>query len=104
MDYLNRFEITFNTQQLLNTDDITSNTDLQVYFSNKKRRIIIHNTGNKQIKSVELYNILGQSAIKFNTNSNENYIEHNTKVLNAGVYLIKVKTDHESISKKVLVK
>jgi hypothetical protein len=44
-EYLDRFEITFSSSQskgLLGLDDI-ANTDLQVYFSNDKKSVVVHN-------------------------------------------------------------
>ncbi|TGV04603.1 hypothetical protein [Flavivirga rizhaonensis] len=64
-EYLDRFEIAFsNQQQSLNSEDVEK-TNLQVYFSNEKERIIIHNPSLKNIESVEMFNLLGQSLLKF---------------------------------------
>ncbi|GAA4941267.1 hypothetical protein GCM10023314_12860 [Algibacter agarivorans] len=101
-EYLNRFEVTF-SNSVLSTDEI-ENDNLETYFSNEKKSVIINNPTRKNINSIELYNILGQSVYRCNKNSNENYIEHKTKSLNAGTYIIKLRTDVNTISKKVLIK
>jgi hypothetical protein len=77
--------------------------NLQVYFSNEKESIIIHNPTSKLVNSVELYNILGQSIYSLNKKTSENYIEHKTKQIRTGTYIIKIKTDEGTSSKKVLV-
>ena len=101
-EYLNRFEVTF-SNSVLSTNEI-ENDNLETYFSNKKKSVIINNPTRKNINSIELYNILGQSVYRFNKNSNENYIEHKTKSLNVGAYIIKLRTDVNTISKKILIK
>lgn len=103
-EYLSRFEITFSSNnQSLGIDDAL-NKDLQVYFSNEKRSIVVHNPKQKMIQSIEIYNILGQSIYKHSKHINENYIELKTKNINSGSYIIKMITDNEQISKKVLIK
>ncbi|TYA94738.1 choice-of-anchor D domain-containing protein [Seonamhaeicola marinus] len=101
-EHLDRFEIVFNKQSSLSIEEARIE-GLQTYFSNERRKIIVHNSSNKHIKNVEVYNMLGQSVENFNLNTNENYIEINAKTINTGVYLIKVNTQHESATKKVLV-
>ena len=103
-EHLERFEITFsNSNKSLGIDTIENN-ELQVYFSNEKKSIIVHNPILKHIKSIEINNILGQSVYEFSIETNKNYIEHNTLKITTGTYIIKMKTDEGTISKKVLVK
>ncbi|WP_341216682.1 LamG-like jellyroll fold domain-containing protein, partial [uncultured Wocania sp.] len=103
-EYSGRFEITFtNASKALGTDDF-ENTTLEVYFSNEKESFIIHNPDLKYIESVSVYNILGQSIYEFNSKSQENYIEHKTKSITTGVYIVKMKTDNSILSKKILIK
>jgi len=103
--YLNRFEIVFsNTSNLaLGVEDIAEKS-LQVYFSNEKESIVIHNPDVKNIESTEIFNLLGQSIYRFDSISKENYMEYKTKHLIPGTYIIKLKTDSCMVSKKVLIK
>jgi hypothetical protein len=103
-EFLDRFEIVFSntSKSSLDTDDIT-NTSLHVYFSNEKESIVIHNPDLKNIQSLEIYNILGQSVFKNYNETNKNYMEYKTKNIVSGVYIIKMKTDNTTISKKVLI-
>ncbi|WP_157804982.1 LamG-like jellyroll fold domain-containing protein [Confluentibacter lentus] len=103
--HINRFEITFKNSesQSLDTDDIVNKT-IQVYFSNEKGNIVIHNPTLKQIKSVEIINLLGQTINKFSENTNKDYMEYETNKMSTGVYLIKIQTPEGSFSKKVLIK
>lgn len=102
-EYSNRFEITFKSNNSLGIDDF-ENVNLEVYFSNEKESFIVHNPDLKYIESVSVYNVLGQSIYEFNSKSSENYIEHKTKSITAGVYIVKMKTDNGVLSKKILIK
>ena len=100
--YADRFEITFANGQALSTDTVENNA-LQVYFSNENESIIVHNPNALQLKSVEVLNILGQSVLKFESDTKEKYITHKTKNMATGAYIIKLNTTTGVISKKVLV-
>ncbi len=102
-EYLNRFEITFVNPQTLNTNEVANNRQVDVYFSNEKESVIIHNPSFKLIESVEMFNILGQALFKFTTNTTENYIEYNAKQIKTGAYILKINTEYGKISKKVLI-
>jgi hypothetical protein len=100
--YTERFEITFANAQALNTEGV-ENSGLQAYFSNEKESIIVHNPHAMQLKSVEVLNILGQSVLKFESNTHDTYITHKTKNMATGAYIIKLNTATGVVSKKVLV-
>jgi trimeric autotransporter adhesin len=104
-EYLNRFEITFSdlSQVALSTTDFENNT-LNIYYSNENTSIVLMNTNLKDIESAELFNILGQSVIKFNTIETKTYQELKTNKLNAGTYILKLNSPDGAISKKVLIK
>ena len=102
--YSDRFEITFhNSQSSLGTVNVEDNY-LQVYFSNEKQSLIIHNPTLKTIKSIDIYNILGQSVYNFNKKTSENYLEYKTKHIKVGAYIVKMTTEEGTLSKKVIIK
>ncbi len=104
-EYLERFELTFKNASSnisLSTDDF-ENINLEAYFSNEKESIVINNPKSKHIKSVKMYNILGQSIYKIDTNTNDNYLEFKTKHITTGAYILKIETENKTLSKKVLV-
>lgn len=103
-NHLDRFELTFNTtSELLNTkDDVFSK--VQLFYSNKKESIIVLNPNFKNIKTISVYNILGQSIYDFGFNTTENYSEIKTKNLKTGTYIIKIQAEGYTVSKKILVK
>lgn len=100
--YSNRFELVFKNSQILNTNEILDDT-IQVYFSNDNESIIVQNPNSIKIKSIEIYNILGQSIFKSTNSTTEKYIEQKTKNIAIGTYVIKLKTDFGVVSKKVLI-
>lgn len=102
-EYLNRFEITFSKAQLLATETV-ENENVQVYFSNEKNSILIHNPASKLIKTVEMFNILGQSLFKFKTDTTDKQLEYKANQINAGTYILKLETEYGTVSKKVLIK
>lgn len=104
-EYLDRFEITFATEsQLLGIDDEENNT-LDVLYSNDKEKIILINPNLIDVKSIELFNMLGQSVQKIENISESGYSEYDVKNLSTGTYVIKLYTVSGSVStKKVLVK
>lgn len=101
--YLNRFEIAFSKAQTLSAERVEPKTDIDVYFSNEKQSIVINNTQSKTIKSVEMFNILGQSLFNIITNSNKNHLEYKIPKNAAGNYILSIETDLEKISKKVSI-
>lgn len=104
-EYLNRFEITFGTAaEILGINDEASES-LDVLYSNDKEKIILINPNQVEVKSIELFNILGQSIYTIENISESGYSEYEVKNLSTGTYIIKLYAASGSVStKKVLVK
>ncbi|WP_298556253.1 LamG-like jellyroll fold domain-containing protein [uncultured Algibacter sp.] len=102
-EYLNRFEITFSKTQTLGVEE-NSSQQIEVYYSNEKSSIVINNPASKTIESVEMFNILGQALFRFQTNTNENHLEYDANQIKTGNYILKIKTEFGTISKKVFIK
>ncbi|MBT8272369.1 MAG: T9SS type A sorting domain-containing protein, partial [Bacteroidia bacterium] len=101
--YLDRFEITFSNQDVLDIED----TDLDVFdvhYDNAKESIVLMNPSNRDMDAIELFNILGQSVFTTTAVDNSNYSEFKVSNLSTGTYIIKVNTAQGAFSKKVLVK
>jgi len=56
----------------------------------------------KEINSVELFNIVGAKILSYNVNSNNTNINVNS--INAGVYFLKINFEKNSIMQKVIIK
>ncbi|RLD26424.1 MAG: MAM protein, partial [Bacteroidetes bacterium] len=100
-EYLDRFEIVFNNTTFSDTDNEFDSLD--THFSNALESIIIINPTLKNIKSVELVNILGQSVYSIQDIPNINYSEFKTNNISSGTYIIKLETETGTLTKKVLV-
>ena len=74
-----------------------------MHYSNAIESIVLINPTMQSIKSIEMSNILGQSITVIKNITNESYKEIEVKNLSSGTYIIKLRTDNGSISKKVLV-
>ncbi len=101
-EYLDRFEISFDIMGLLDNPE-EEFTEIDTHYSNSIKSIIVINPSNKNINSVEIINILGQSVFSQNSVSNDSYTKFYVNNISPGVYLINIKTEKETIIKKVIV-
>ncbi len=103
-EYLNRFEMTFSEQQeTLGIDEEIAN-GIDILYSNDIEKIVLINPNSIEVKSIEMFNLLGQSITTINNISESGYSEYDVKNLSTGTYIIKLYTVSGSVSKKVLVK
>ena len=100
-EYLDRFEITF-SNTTLGVEENEMHT-IDVFFNNDNESITLLNPEFKNIKTIELFNILGQSILTLDEIAPSASSEYKTENLSSGTYIIKVYTDNGSFSKKVLV-
>ncbi|MGJ8592571.1 MAG: LamG-like jellyroll fold domain-containing protein [Aquaticitalea sp.] len=101
--YLDRFEITFHEGEVLSVED-NDYTALEVYYANTSEHLVLVNPTLRTIKSIELFNILGQSVYFNNKVDIDEYSEYKVENLNTGTYIIKLTNESGTTSKKVLVK
>ncbi|WP_452219221.1 LamG-like jellyroll fold domain-containing protein [Lacinutrix undariae] len=104
-EYLSTYEITFRdqTNNALSIEDNSLNA-LQVFYANTSEHLVLINPNTENIKSMLLYNMIGQHIQTFNTVEIANHSEYTIKNLSTGTYIIKLETDKGSLSKKILVK
>jgi len=102
-EYLDRFEITFSNGDTLGINE-NELEEFDINYTNSIESIVLNNPTNKEINSLEMYNILGQIVFATSQISETSYAEFKIKDLSVGTYIIKVKTPQGEISKKVLVK
>ena len=100
--YDERFELVFSHNESL---DLTDNelSALDVHYSNAIESIVVVNPTFKHIKSIEMFNVLGQSIYTVDHVSETDYAEYKVSNLSSGTYIIKLNTEFGTISKKVLV-
>lgn len=103
-EYLDRFEMTFREiNDTLSIDDNELST-LDVYYSNEAESLVLLNPNYEAVKSIELFNMIGQSIHTIKDISELDYSEYEVKNLSTGTYIVKINTASGSVSKKVLVK
>ncbi len=100
--YLDRFEITF-TNQALGVEETEMSNSISVSYINTNESISIQNPTLMKIKSIEMFNVIGQSIFTMDEVKTETQTEIKTNKLSAGTYIIKLKTEFGVINKKVLV-
>jgi hypothetical protein len=101
-EYLNRFELRFNNTTL-STEEFNEEAIIEYYFENNNEAIIINNPKLYNIESVELFNVLGQSIIRFENIKTQNHVELKTNGFSTGNYVLEIKTDIGKLSNKVLI-
>ena len=103
-EHLDRFEMTF--READDTLSIEDNelSSLEVYYSNETESLVLLNPNYKEVKSIELFNIIGQSIHTIKDISELDYSEYEVKDLSSGTYIVKINAVSGSVSKKVLVK
>ena len=104
-EYLNRYEIVFRdaSADVLGVEENDLNA-FEVYYANNIKSIVLVNPKLNEIKSIELFNLLGQSIHTIDNVSQEEYSEYKIENLSTGSYIIKLYTESGSVSKQVLVK
>jgi len=103
-EHLDRFEMTFReADDTLSIDD-NKLSALEVFYSNDIESLVLLNPNYKEVKSIELFNIVGQSIHTIKDISELDYSEYEVKNLSTGTYIVKINTASGSVSKKVLVK
>ena len=103
-EYLDRFAMTFGTAEHLGVDDEV-NESLAILYSNDKNKVVLINPNLIALKSITIYNMLGQPIYKNEDISEGGYSEYDVKNISTGTYIIRLHTVSGSVvTEKVLVK
>lgn len=104
-NYSNRFEITFkNHASDLNNENTLVANAFQVYQNNTSGMLTVQNTMNKDVTSLNLYDVTGKLVLSKANLGKDNTIEVSTAGLSDGVYIVKLNTrDNFAIDKKVSI-
>jgi hypothetical protein len=109
--YLDRFALIFKYQKLvaedLGTDillvePVTEDSNYQIFMNNAIAELQIKNNGTDEIRSITLFNILGQTMITWNKELNRRIISLPVK-LATGVYMVQINTINGSINKRIII-
>ncbi|WP_431133719.1 T9SS sorting signal type C domain-containing protein [Psychroserpens mesophilus] len=99
-EYFDRYSIVFQPSETLNTTTQTLNKT-QVYY-NGKNQIVLTKPNHLEIKSIDVYNILGQHILSFSehiTNQNKIQLPFNEA---KGIYLVVLNTNNSQKTTKIL--
>lgn len=95
--YFTDFDITLDTPDFNNNDQIKSNV---IVYPNPTKNIINIKTHNgEEVTKVKVYDLLGKQVY-----TSTNNVEHNLSNLNDGIYIVKVFTDKSNYSSKLVIK
>ncbi|MCT4629950.1 T9SS type A sorting domain-containing protein [Winogradskyella sp.] len=101
--YLERFQIAFQSPTTLSTTEKELD-QLDFYYAMNRKKIVVLNPTNIELKNIDLYNITGQKVDNYETWSGT-YNEYQINNLSAGTYIVKVNTlDNNVVTKKIIVK
>ncbi|WP_400078660.1 LamG-like jellyroll fold domain-containing protein [Winogradskyella sp. R77965] len=103
-EYLDRFKITFsNKADSLGIDDEIKDS-IAILYSNDIDKIVLINPNQIEVKSIVLFNMLGQSVYTYNNIIQSGHSEYNVTNLSAGAYIIKLFTANNTVlTKKIVV-
>ncbi len=100
-EYLNRFFLTFQPR-LKTSNEIELTEGIHIYMNNTTSEMQFSKIIDVEIESITVYNYLGQTLKTVTNNLTERFISIPITV-NTGIYLVKVKTNKGSITKKIVV-
>ncbi|MBK9224058.1 MAG: T9SS type A sorting domain-containing protein [Flavobacterium sp.] len=101
-----RFSLRFKTTSTLGVDNFGDSQTIAVAFTNNNNSINIKNDVlDRTVKTVTLYNILGQSIRTWDIkNENQSKIEIPVTNVSSGTYIVKVHTTKGDVNKKIIIK
>lgn len=77
-------------------------TEISVYPNPADKFLLINNPNGEPVNEFSLINIAGQSILQKSQISDFNRIDVSN--LNIGIYILRLKTDHQSFSQKIIIK
>ena len=101
-----RFSLRFKNTSTLGVDNFGDSKTIAVAFTNNNNSINIKNDVlDRTVKTVTLYNILGQSISSWDIkNENQSKIEIPVTNVSSGTYIVKVHTTKGDVNKKIIIK
>ncbi|AOW21144.1 Ig-like domain-containing protein [Urechidicola croceus] len=99
-----RFSIVFKSQQALSVETTEFLDDnMTVFMNNRQKTINIRKTPEIEIENVTLYNYLGQAIQVWSKNLDTDQLILPLNNMASGTYILKIKTDNNTISEKLLI-
>ncbi|AOW21143.1 LamG-like jellyroll fold domain-containing protein [Urechidicola croceus] len=103
-EHKDRFSLVFKQQEALSVvQDTLLESQLSIVMNNSNSTIDIKKPIEVEIESVILYNSLGQTIQMWNKNFNQNEINLQLNSTSTGAYIVKINTDNNTLSKKIII-
>ena len=96
-----RFYLVFGTNSL-GSDDFDM-SHISAYKPFNADHLVIEGLFNIETASVSMYNIIGQEVLNVKLNANQAIERVSTLGLNAGVYIVNIQADNNTITKKIII-
>ncbi|MDO6595656.1 LamG-like jellyroll fold domain-containing protein [Oceanihabitans sp. 2_MG-2023] len=99
-----RFEIVFEENQRLSTEEVIANNNSVIYYNNNSDLLYVKGL-NAEVSNLSLMNMLGQTVYK-KTNLSNNVLENGMPIsqLATGIYVVSIKTkDNQILDKKIII-
>ena len=104
-EFNERLEIVFQEQSATLSDIDETIDDLSMYYAMGRKKLVILNPNNTELKQIAVVNMLGQSVININHVFEGSYNEYALPNLTTGAYVITLVTASNTvITKKIIVK
>jgi len=101
--YKDRFSLVFKAQILSVDDELELKNEITVFVNNPTSEIKIINKGIATINKTTLYNSLGQTINSWSYKNIQQEINLPINDLSVGVYIVQIKTDRGTVSKKIII-
>ncbi|WP_405604456.1 LamG-like jellyroll fold domain-containing protein [Polaribacter sp. Asnod1-A03] len=104
-EYTDRFVLGFKeVESSLGVDDSILGSNVSVFLDNDSKEIVINNTSNLELKSIKLFNLLGQKVDQWSDLEQENKeIRLRTSNLSNTVYIVNIETEKGKVSRKIVI-
>ncbi|MBT8317948.1 MAG: T9SS type A sorting domain-containing protein [Lutibacter sp.] len=100
-EYLGRFSIVFESNKPV-VEEVILGDEIIVYMDNVNRQLIVKNSKNNKINTVQVFNTMGQLVSNWDNLIFD--VEMNLPLqVNTGVYLVYINANSEIFSKKIVV-
>jgi len=100
--YSNRFYLSFK-EGVLAVEDFEKAPDIQLYYSKHASRLYVAST-NENLEKITVYNLLGQQCKQWEIKTTaKKKISMDIQNIPTGIYLVQVKTNVKTISKKLMI-
>ncbi len=104
-EYLDKFELTFedNASSTLTTKNNNQHS-FNIYFDLNKKQLVVLNPNEIKINSINLFNLKGQSEMKFDNIQLSKRYEFELHNRCTGTFIVKIQSTHNTENKIVLIK